>query len=425
MSPGAFLTTLPESWRRTVRLVDRLAPHDRPARDRQRRLIRSVASGPVSTSVRQRTVQAGRGVPHHERRRPARVEHAFLVAPHGPPAAPRVRRERRPHVDALRRVAVAHRRPHRPPRIQLGDRRVGPERQPDPDPGQRTDRVAGQGPLHARAAARTCRRSPPHNRSNAGCTLATTPKSTSCAMSALSSNSACSMRCRPARSRSCPTTFSAAANPAKHRADRRVADRVEAALHPRAARSRPGARRPARRSRTRARTRPGSVAVHIGLSQVGGPGAERTVRVQVAGRAERAQLPGLGRAAELPQYPYTSGRPPSAGSASSPVKSSSLDVPGPPHSCTAAIPSAAARRSAARWAAAPLRRPDRAHRLLPRHVVRVAAQPARRVEPGRARAAGICRSSAEDTSAECTQARDRYTGRPPPARSSSSAVGSV
>ena len=118
---------------------------------------------------------------------------------------------------------------------------------------------------------------------------------------------------------------------------------------------------------------------------------ERPVGVQVAAGADRAQLAGLRRAHQLAPVAVhlglAAGAPPSA---STPVKSASSEVPGPPHSCTAAMPSDAARAQrghAGRRGAAPgVIEPSA---IAAHHVVRVAAQPARLVVPGRATTSGV------------------------------------
>ena len=135
--------------------------------------------------------------------------------------------------------------------------------------------------------------------------------------------------------------------PGEHGGDGLVADRVEAALH-----AVPGAvdqvladlfggHEPV----------PAAAAgiVEVRLTQ-GGLRSERAVGVKVAAGADRTEVAGLGRAHQLAPVPVDLrqrvGRP---ASVSNPAKSDSLDVPGPPHSCTAAMPRPAVRR-AATWA---------------------------------------------------------------------------
>ena len=218
----------------------------------------------------------------------------------------------------------------------------------------------------------------------------------------------------------------ATAKPASTVVDRRVADRVEAALHAVRGRSRPGARPPARRSRSRARSRRARPA--YGSPQVRRPRAERAVGVQVAARADRAQLAGLRRRHQLAPVAVHLGQPVGRpASASSPVKSASLDVPGPPHSCTAAIPSA--RRPAAARSAAPPSRcagRHRAERHRPHHVVGLAraASPTRR-SPA-CRRLGAAASSAvgaqRRVDRRLRQVHPPAAGRPGPARPPSAGV---
>ena len=115
----------------------------------------------------------------------------------------------------------------------------------------------------------------------------------------------------------------------------------------------------------------------------------------------------LPAAISSPQYPYTSGSGSAADSANRPVKSASSDVPGPPHSCTAAMPSAAARRNATRCAAVRCARVT-----APSATVRTMSCAARRTHPeawypGAAATPGVAASSAAEQAAEWMDAWDR------------------
>ena len=185
-----------------------------------------------------------RGVPHRERRRRPRVR-----------ARPRRRRRtarQPPRVCAANAARTlirctglwcAHRRPHRPPRIQRRDRRVRPERQRHPDPVHRTRSGSTPATGPRPAAARTCRA----RRPTAGRTPAARwppPRTRRArAIIALSSDldvlDAVPAGPQPIQ----PDRRRGRREPGQHRRDRRVADRVEPALHPVRARSRPGASR--------------------------------------------------------------------------------------------------------------------------------------------------------------------------------------
>ena len=105
---------------------------------------------------------------------------------------------------------------------------------------------------------------------------------------------------------------------------------------------------------------PGLVVVGIDAAQAGGVRADRAVGEQVAGRAERAELAGAARRHRA--RPSSRRRPgPARRRRGSSIarKSSSLEMSGPPSSCSAPMPSSAARCRVARWAVRRWSRPDR------------------------------------------------------------------
>ena len=235
------------------------------------------------------------------------------------------------------------------------------------------------------------------------------------------------MRCRPPAAGPRPTVRGRRREPVQHGRDRRVADRVEAALHRRARRSRRRWSRDllggdVRRARS-AVGRRGRARRRCAVRE-----PERAVGVQVAAGADRAQLPGLRRAHQLAPVPVHLRQPAARTARSSPVKSVlARTCPARRTRAPPRCPATPRARSAARCAAAPLRRRHRAQRDRPHHVVRVAraASPTRRSpapSPPPARAAQQRRRAPAPSGS--TPATGRPAGRPP-ARSSSAASGGV
>ena len=272
--------------------------------------------------------------------------------------------------------------------------------------GTPADRNAANGFVpRARSAPSRCTympSSPPHSASKTGWTLAKTPRRASTAMPSASIISTCSIRCRAARSASTPL-LRGLLETGEHRVHRPVADDVEAALQ-----AGLGARH-----HVVADLGGGEVADAVGRvvgvdgAQARGVRAERPVGEQVSGGTERAELAGLVDAAQLAPVADDVRSPPSAARASIGRKSSSEEISGPPHSCTAPMPSAAARRSAAPWASRRCPDGDRPEGHLAGDVVGVAREHPLGVVPGEPPRSGAAASRADETTAECTSIRVR------------------
>ena len=394
--------------------------------DRRRRAARCAGTpaAPASRRPAPAAAPAGRRssppgvVPHRERRRRARRQHALVVAVHRAPAAAGVRGERRPHAHPVRRVVV---RTSPPAPLPHGSSGVTGESEPKAS-ATPTPCIAPIGLRRQRPRRRPSRCAyiwsgaapqPVERRLHAGDDAELDqPRDQRLVddLDVLDPVPAGAQPVQPDRRAAAPRS-----RPARCRSPRR-----------RSRGSRPARR--ARRSRRRCSRDllGGHVAVPAAVRTVAGraraacavrePSAPSAYRSPPA--PDRAQLAGLRRAHQLAPVAVHLGQPLARTARAAPVKSSSLDVPGPPHSCTAAMPSDAAVPQRGR--AAPsraLRRRDRAERDRPDRVVGVAraASPTRR---SRARLDAASGRAARWSTAPSgsTPGTGRPAGRPPPGR---------
>ena len=312
---------------------------------RRRRAGRSTSRHPVVRA------SARRARPAAPRRRRSRARPgASSPAPSTRAARqpPRVCAEKAARADRpLPGVRCAHRRAHRPPRVERGHRGVR-ARAPARRRRRRARRTGSWRAARSAPSRATYMPSgPPQRASKAGCTLATTAERGQRARSCSGvSISACSTRCRAARTR--------------RQADLRRRPRRCRRARPSSAAS-PMAWKPAcSPARVQAATcRATCSAVEVGVAAVSA--RRRTARTgrrcgcrarrRRTGRRRRRPRRARGPARRRRARPSSRSRSTPCSSASSARKSSSPPMSGPPHSWTQPMPSAAARSSVAVCAA--------------------------------------------------------------------------